>query len=64
MVNVISEVSKEKVFDLLNQGKRIDDRKFSEYRNISIKTDYIGKADGSAMVSIGCTTVIVELKLK
>ena len=62
MVNVISEVSKEKVFDLLNQGKRIDDRKFSEYRNISIKTDYIGKADGSAMVSIGCTTVIVGVK--
>ena len=62
MVNLISEVSKEKVFDLLNQGKRIDDRKFSEYRNISIKTDYIGKADGSAMVSIGCTTVIVGVK--
>lgn len=62
MVNIISEVSKEEIFDLLNEGKRFDDRKFTEYRNISIKTGYIGKANGSAMVSIGCTTVIAGVK--
>ncbi|WP_084790333.1 exosome complex protein Rrp42 [Methanosphaera sp. WGK6] len=62
MVNIISEISKEKIFDLLNQGTRIDNRKFTEYRPISIKTDYIGKADGSAMVSIGNTTVVAGIK--
>lgn len=62
MVNVISEVSKEKIFDLINHKTRIDERSFDEYRNISIKTDYISKAEGSAMVSIGSTTVIAGVK--
>lgn len=62
MVNVISEVSKEAIFDLLNQGKRIDHRMFTEYRDITIKTDYISKANGSALISIGNTTVIAGVK--
>lgn len=62
MVNIISEVSKEKIFDLLNQGFRIDNRAFTDFRDISVKTNYIGKANGSAMVSIGGTTVIAGVK--
>ncbi|RAP51617.1 MAG: RNA-binding protein [Methanosphaera sp. rholeuAM270] len=62
MVNVISEVSKDKIFDLLNHEKRIDDRSFSEYRDVEIKTNYIGKAEGSALVSIGNTTVLAGVK--
>ncbi|MBR0472183.1 MAG: exosome complex protein Rrp42 [Methanosphaera sp.] len=62
MVNIISEVSKDKVFDLLNHEQRIDDREFSEYRDIKIRTDFIKKADGSAMVSIGGTTVLAGVK--
>ena len=62
MVNIISEVSKEKVFDLLNHEKRVDNRSFSEYREISIKTNYINKAEGSALVSIGGTTVLAGVK--
>ena len=62
MVNIISEVSKEKIFDLLNHERRIDDRKFNQYRDIRIQTDYINKAEGSAMVSLGGTTVIAGVK--
>lgn len=62
MVNIISEVSKEKIFDLLNHEKRIDERSFTEYRDIRIQTNYINKADGSAMISIGGTTVIAGVK--
>ncbi len=62
MVNIISEISKETIFDLLNQGRRIDKRSFTEYRDISIKTDYIKKANGSAMISIGNTTVVAGVK--
>ena len=58
MVNVISEVSEEKILDLINQETRIDKRSFEEYRDITIKTDYISKANGSALVSIGATTVV------
>ncbi|MCD7782242.1 MAG: exosome complex protein Rrp42 [Methanosphaera sp.] len=62
MVNVISEVSKDKIFDLLNHGNRIDNRAFNEYRDISIKTNYITKADGSALVSLNGTTVVAGVK--
>ncbi len=62
MVNIISEVSKEKIFDLLNHEQRIDDRSFTEYRDIRIETDYIGKAEGSSMISIGGTTVVAGVK--
>lgn len=62
MVNVISEVSAEKILDLINQERRIDERSFEDYRDITIKTDYISKANGSALVSIGATTVIAGVK--
>ncbi len=62
MVNIISEVSKEKIFDLLNHEKRIDDRSFTQYRDVNIETDYINKAEGSAMISIGGTTVLAGVK--
>lgn len=62
MVNIISEVSKEKIFDLLNHEKRIDERDFNQYRDVRIRTNYINKAEGSAMVSLGGTTVLAGVK--
>lgn len=62
MVNVISEVSKETIYDLLSEGRRVDGRKFTQYRDITVKTNYISKANGSALVSIGNTTVIAGVK--
>lgn len=62
MVNIISEVTKTKIYDLLKQNQRVDGRSFTEYRDIKITTDYISKANGSAMVSIGNTTVIAGVK--
>lgn len=62
MVNILSEVSKEKIFDLINHEQRIDDRNLLQYRDIRIQTDFISKAEGSAMVSIGATTVLAGVK--
>ena len=62
MVNILSEVSKERIFDLLNHDQRIDERNFIQYRDITIRTDYISKAEGSAMVSVGGTTVLAGVK--
>ena len=62
MVNIISEVSKEKIYDLLNHNQRIDDRTFTQYRDVKIKTNYIDKAEGSAIVSIGNTTIVAGVK--
>ena len=62
MVNILSEIREENIVDLLNQEKRVDDRAFDEYRDININTDYISKAEGSAMVSVGATTAVAGVK--
>lgn len=45
------------------EGKRIDGRGFDEFRPISIETNPIDKAEGSARVKIGDTDVLVGVKL-
>lgn len=49
--------------ELVEKGKRIDGRKFEEFRPISIKQGIIQTAEGSAGVKIGETEVIVGVKL-
>lgn len=49
--------------ELIQKGKRIDGRKFDEFRPIEIKENAIERAEGSAQVKIGETEVIVGVKL-
>lgn len=49
--------------ELIENGKRTDDRKFEEFREIKVKTDVIKNAEGSAMVSFGETKVIAGVKI-
>jgi exosome complex component RRP42 len=49
--------------ELIEKGKRIDGRKFEEFRPIIIKKGIVQKAEGSASVKIGETEVIVGVKL-
>ena len=44
-------------------GKRLDARKFDEYRQIEITNDISKNADGSAKVKIGNTEVIAGIKM-
>jgi exosome complex component RRP42 len=64
MVNIISEITKDKVYDFITHGSRCDGRSFSEFRDIRIETGHISKANGSALVTIGGTTVIAGVKLQ
>jgi exosome complex component RRP42 len=50
------------IIELIKSGKRIDNRDFEQYRNISIKTSIITKANGSAQVKLGETYVIAGVK--
>jgi len=50
------------IIELIRNGKRIDNRDFDQYRNISIKTNIITKANGSAQVKLGETYVIAGVK--
>lgn len=59
---VISEIEKHHIQFLLEQNKRTDGRTLSEFRKITIETNYVQKAEGSAVVSVGDTQVIAGIK--
>ena len=64
MTNVISEIKKDFIYNLLLKGERIDGRTFDQYREISIQRDVIRKAEGSALVRIGSSQVLVGVKMQ
>ncbi|MDO5850865.1 MAG: exosome complex protein Rrp42 [Methanobacteriaceae archaeon] len=64
MVNVVSEITRNKIYDIIKENKRIDNRKFTEFRDVTIKTNYLGKTNGSSIVTIGNTKVIAGIKLQ
>jgi exosome complex component RRP42 len=49
--------------ELIEKNKRIDDRKFEDFRPITIERNLIKKAEGSARVKLGETEVIVGVKI-
>lgn len=62
--SVIDELKKTQILELLEQGKRVDGRAIDESRAISIKTNAIPKANGSARVRLGETEVICGVKIQ
>jgi exosome complex component RRP42 len=59
----IANLTKKRMKDYLNAGKRFDKRKLSEYRNIEIETGISKNAEGSAKVKLGNTEVVAGVKL-
>ncbi|MDD3492441.1 MAG: exosome complex protein Rrp42 [Candidatus Thermoplasmatota archaeon] len=59
----ISSIKKDYLYRLAKQGKRPDGRATSEYRPITIERGVVNMAEGSAMVSIGNTTVLAGIKM-
>ena len=57
------KASENYVRKLIDEGMRIDERKFDEFRNIKIETNVIKKAEGSARILLGNTHVLVGVKL-
>jgi exosome complex component RRP42 len=61
---VIAEIKRDYVLRLLEEeGKRSDGRSPEEYRPISLETGVSGRAEGSSLVKIGATQVMVGVKL-
>jgi len=61
---VISKILSKELMDLLKQDKRVDGRSLHEYRKIECETGILEKAEGSALVSIGDTKVLVGTKIE
>ena len=60
----ISHIDREFISDLLRKGERLDGRAFDEYRNIEIEVNVVAaKAEGSALVRMGNTSVVAGVKV-
>ncbi|MDF2954704.1 MAG: Exosome complex RNA-binding protein Rrp42 [Candidatus Alkanophagales archaeon MCA70_species_2] len=64
MSEVLDEIRKDYLFNLVRRGKRIDGRGFHDFRELHIRTNVISKAEGSAWVELGLTEVLVGVKLQ
>jgi exosome complex component RRP42 len=64
MSNVISEIRKDYLYNLVLKGERADGRAFDQYRDITIERNPISKAEGSALVRLGMSQVLVGIKMQ
>lgn len=64
MHEIISSIRRDYIADLIHQDKRIDGRALDQYRDISVEVGVITTAQGSAMVKVGGTNVLVGVKLE
>jgi len=62
-MTIIPSIKKDYLIKLAKNGKRVDGRKFDEFRNIEIEVGVVKKAEGSARVKIGNTQVITGIKM-
>ncbi|MDY6986009.1 MAG: exosome complex protein Rrp42 [Candidatus Thermoplasmatota archaeon] len=62
-MDIISLVNRDFIKAQLKEGKRIDGRGFDDVRDLEITTGLIGTAEGSALVKLGNTKILVGVKL-
>jgi exosome complex component RRP42 len=60
----IGKIEQKGIIDLLAKGRRIDERKLTDYRELKIETGLVQKANGSAMVHLGKTKVMTGIKVE
>jgi exosome complex component RRP42 len=64
MSSLITRVRIRQIEQLIEKGKRLDDRGLSDYREIKVEQGVIEKAEGSARVLLGKTEVLVGVKVE
>lgn len=62
MVNIVPEITRKSITELIKNGERADGRAPDEYRDISIEVGVIEKGEGSARVKIGNTQIMIGIK--
>ncbi len=64
MSTLVTRVRQRQIGQLLDAGKRLDDRDLDAYREIKVEQGVIEKAEGSARVLMGKTEVLVGTKIE
>jgi len=62
--SVIAKIKQKQITQLIDEGKRLDGRELTEYREIRVEQGIIERAEGSARVRIGKTEVVVGIKIE
>lgn len=62
MVNIVPEITRKSITELINNGERADGRSPNDYRDVSVEVGVIEKAEGSARVKIGNTQIMIGVK--
>lgn len=61
-VNIVPEITRKSITELIKNGERADGRAPLDYRDISLEVGVIDKAEGSARVKIGNTQIMIGIK--
>jgi exosome complex component RRP42 len=64
MSTLVTRVRKNQIGQLLDAGKRLDDRGLGDYREIKVEQGIIERAEGSARVLLGKTEILVGVKIE
>ncbi len=64
MKEMVSSVKRDYIVNLASQGKRLDGRTLDQLREIEVRRGVIGTAQGSALVKLGNTQVMVGVKIE
>lgn len=60
----LAKIRNKQLHTLISSGKRLDGRDFDSYREINVERKPIDKAEGSCIVTIGNTKVLVGIKVE
>jgi exosome complex component RRP42 len=64
MSSLITRVRLRQIGQLIDKGKRIDERGLRDYRDIKVEQGLIERAEGSAKVLLGKTEILVGIKVE
>jgi exosome complex component RRP42 len=64
MASVITRVKQKQIAQLIANGKRLDGRELTDYRETKLEQGIIERAEGSARVLLGKTEVVVGTKIE
>ncbi|WP_202319074.1 exosome complex protein Rrp42 [Archaeoglobus neptunius] len=62
--DILIDIKRDYVLSKLRDGGRIDGRAFNEFRKVEIIPNIVEKAEGSALVKLGNTQVVVGVKMQ
>lgn len=63
-MSILTEIGKDHIINLIEKGKRKDEREFDEMRDLKIEFGTAGNAEGSSTLTLGDTKVMVGVKME